>query len=330
MALPAVATTDGAATPAQAGIGWGVVPGGAGALSGRAAFVHAVRPGASIADTVRISNYSSTPISLTVMAQDALTTPDGGFDLLGADEGSTGVGAWVQLERTQVTVSPRSRVELPFRIDVPSGAEPGDHAGGIVAVLTSAEGDGAGGRVVVQRRVGARIYLSVPGAATTGLRVEGLRVRYEDPLIPFGSGVALVDYRVRNTGTLRAGFDQVVTVGGPGPVGVRRATPPTVRQVLPGGVVTVAQRVPGVFPWGRLSVDVAVQAVSPPSPSGAGGSSGQPVAGAAPATARAVIGAVPWSGLFAVLVVAAGLVRWRRARRPIPVTPVPVREKESV
>ncbi len=90
------------------------------------------------------------------------------------------MGSWVTLGAEAITVPANSDLSVPFRLNVPLTATPGDYAGGIIiqsppiqGETTTSTGDAALRLDVIQRQ-GVRIYLTVAGNATTRLSHGGL------------------------------------------------------------------------------------------------------------------------------------------------------------
>lgn len=295
-----------AAAPAAADsppVTWGIVPSGPDGPGERAAFEHIVDPGAVVSDVVAVSNYTEQPLTLALYASDAVRNTQGGFDLLPAAEAPTGVGSWVDLGEASVTIPARSRVDVPFRIAVPADATPGDHAGGIVAGLTTHAATGEG-QVAVDRRVGARIYLRVTGTLRPGLTVDDVRLVFDGP--PLGQpGTVRVEYTVRNEGNVRLAGRPAVRVAGPFGLGERGWTGEPLPELLPGDSVAGSAVVAGVWQLGPMDVDVEVR----PETSG-----GQVLGPMPPPSGVATrLWVVPWITL-AVLAVLATAIVWRRRR----------------
>jgi hypothetical protein len=238
---------------------FGIGPANRGGLDGRAAFVYSSAPGTVVRDRVSLVNYSFRPVKVRMYAADAFTNETGAFDVLPANQKSTDVGAWTNLKPRVVTIPARSRAAaappaekiVPFTLRVPKGTTPGDHAGGIVlSSVTDAPRAGAN-TVVVDRRVGTRIYVRVPGDLEARLEIQNLAASYNQNWNPFGRGSVDTTYRVVNTGNVALSADQVVRLVGWFGASAESPALDDIQQVLPGDSVDIATRVDGVLPTFR-------------------------------------------------------------------------------
>ncbi len=296
--------TDGA-SPA---LTWSVQPAGEEGADGRPHWEFEVEPGESVEDLAQLNNFSEEPVTFRVYSHDAINSPDGGFTLQPADVPATEVGAWVALDE-QVTVEPGDSVNIPFTLSVPADATPGDHAGGIVASVTSQATDAKGQQVLVDNRVGSRIYLRVAGDVNPALEVSNLSVSFDRSWIPFTTGTATVTYEVHNAGNLRLSGEQNITGHGVFGLGRHTLTPDPVGEVLPGESVTVSQEVEGVLPLFRVTEEVLVTPQVPQT----GSATALPLVQATQATDA---WALPWIELviLAALVLLVVWSSWRRRR----------------
>ncbi|WP_331770209.1 DUF916 domain-containing protein (plasmid) [Embleya sp. NBC_00888] len=302
------ATPTVAAEPAPAPTTWSVQPSTEQGPDDRPFFRYALAPGARQIDYVAVTNAGDAPLTVDLYAQDAFTTAAGGFDLLAAGRPSADVGSWIRLKQTRITVPPRSRSDVPFELSVPDDASPGDHTGGVVASVATPGQDAAGSRVLVDRRVGTRVYLRVDGPLRPALGTGGLSARVRTSPDPFGGGLT-VTYTVRNTGNVRLGARPELTVRGPWGVTTRHQRLDPLPELLPGAALTRTVRLDGVTQAFRLDVDLAVH----PMPVPAGPAETGPVA-----HARTEVRAVPWVVVGAsalLLAVLVSLVVHRRRRR---------------
>ncbi|MEV6810812.1 DUF916 domain-containing protein [Micromonospora sp. NPDC051296] len=259
----AVAPAPTSSPSADDGFTWAVQPSGPDGPTGRSYFVHDAEPGQRIEDRVAITNLSDTPMTFAVYGADAFTTADGGFGLYPASRPATDVGSWTVFAERTYRVPAGERVIVPFQLTVPANASPGDHAGGVVASIAQVQPTGGGQRVNLDRRVAARIYLRVAGPVRPALQVEAMRIGYDNPLNPFGSGPVVVSYRLRNTGNTRLTGTGQVRVNAPFGIRLADTAPVAVPELLPGAAITVTEQINGVVPTGRLAVDVVVDPATP-------------------------------------------------------------------
>jgi hypothetical protein len=138
----------------------------------------------------------------------------------------------VRLERTTVSLAAGEATIIPFLLTVPHDAEPGDHAGGIVASLSQTADTGEG-RVRVDYRVGVRIYLRVAGVLTPRLEMEDVRFDYRQALNPT-AGKGTLQFELHNRGNASLGAAQTVRVSGPFGLWSREIAAADATEILPG------------------------------------------------------------------------------------------------
>ncbi|WP_433826413.1 WxL protein peptidoglycan domain-containing protein [Actinoplanes sp. CA-015351] len=286
----------------------------------RSSYTYAVNAGAETSDALVVANHGKAPITLAVYTADGYTTGEGQLDLLTADKKSVAIGAWVHASAATVTVPAGASAEVPFTVDVPANATPGDYVGGILTSLTQASQE----TINVERRLGIKIKLRVGGDLVPGLAVEDLKVSFDGPSAgslagafgggAFGKGDATVSYTIRNTGNAVESARQQVSIAGPfgwlrTDAGAIDAPP----ELLPGESWTVTVPVHNVSP----AVLLAATATLTPLLTDASGST----TSLDPVTATARVWAFPWSltvlvvALIALLIAAVILTRRRRATR---------------
>lgn len=301
------ASQDG--STAREPVTWGIQPASATGPGTRPAFEYDVAPGDVIDDAVRLTNHGDAELTLDVYPADAFNTGTGGFDVLAAGETPVGVGAWTQLARRTVTIPARGEVDVPFTVTVPLNAEPGDHAGGIVAARSSSALDASGDPIRVDHRVGARIYARVAGELRPALVVDALRTRFAGTAGPSGRGRLTVDYAVSNTGNVRLAAGQTVTVEGPLGLALEEVVLDDLPELLPGGSYEGTVTLDGVWPALRLRTRLELVPTAP-------------VAAGELDVVRAGddTWAIPWIALLA-LAVLAGVVTLAIRRRRSGATP---------
>lgn len=302
-AAPAVAATD------DGDLTWGVRPSSATQGAQRDNYAYTLDPGGQVTDAIVVTNHDeAAPLELDIYAADGYTTGSGQLDLLPRDEASSGLGTWVQLSSTHLSIAPRASVDVPFTLTVPADATPGDHVGGIVTSVSTTGDSG----VSVDRRLGIRIAARVAGDLAPALAIENPALTYDASANPFGAGSATVRYTVRNTGNVALTGEQYVSVAGP--LGWFRAAPEKIDPLpvlLPGESREVTVAVPGVVPAFALDATVRIEPVY--------GDVDETGPAIPVAEAGASTPAVPWAAVVAIvllaLIVLVAVIAGRRGRR---------------
>ncbi len=307
-ALAFAGTSTGQARAAEGEVTWTVRTAANGFGDDRPSFSYGVNPGGKVEDAMVVANHGTDPLRLAVYAADGYTTEKGQLDLLTQEKRSPSIGTWVHATGDSVEIAPGKSAEIPFTVEVPRNATPGDYVGGI---LTSLKQPGDTEGIAVDRRLGIRIKLRVSGALRPALAVEDLHVGYEGSANPFAQGDATVTYTLHNTGNALLSGTQKVTLTGPfGMLSTDAgdiAAPP---ELLPGERWKVTVPVHDVTPAFRLGAAVTVT----PLITDAAGST----TALDPVRATAHGWAVPWTLLLLLILVLAAtvtaFVRVRRAR----------------
>lgn len=224
---------------------------------GRLRFSYQVGPGQHVDDMYIVRNTGTTQQTMTVFATDAYNTDDGGYGLLNTNDAPVDAGSWVRFAdgSTQqvIPLEPGQSQLVPFSVDVPADAAPGDHAAGIVISVMSPEG-----QVMVDRRVATRLYVRVPGDLQPSLTMGSIAASYTGKLNPF-TGVASITVTLQNNGNIALSGDLVAGVNTY--LGIAATTPVRleVDELLPGSTRTLTFDVPGVAQLGYLNPYVRVQ-----------------------------------------------------------------------
>jgi hypothetical protein len=310
---PGAAVADGADGAEEAPVAWSVAPAGPAGPDGRHRVELELEPGQRAEDHFAVTNQSMRAAVFAIQAADGYFTAQGRFNMLDQPGDSVDAGTWIDVER-RVEVGPGETVVVPFSVDVPAGAEPGDHAAGIAAALTSAEaaeGDEPGMGVV--SRFGFRVMVRVAGELRPGLEIRQVGAAYDLSWNPFKPGRLVVGFDLANTGNTRLLVTGEVSAGVGGQGGVFPAADAVEIELLPGDSRRVQVAVGRVWPLFAAKVvvgaDPEVLALE-----GAG-----PVPLLARVTASATAWTVPWPQLALAaglaLLVWARLAGRRRSRR---------------
>jgi WxL Interacting Protein, peptidoglycan binding domain len=234
---------------------WSVVPSSPTGPKGRKTFDYELSPKEKLTDWVGVANLSNRPLTIDLYATDAFNAIDGGFALLNSAQPARDVGTWITLPRKQVTIAANKRLDIPFTLTVPPGAEPGDHIGGVIGSVTEYALNAEGQRVKVERRIAARVYLRVAGPLRPDVAITTVAVDYHASALPFGRKMT-VTYQIANHGNVRVTGTARVKVTGP--LGIRLGNSELINipELLPDSEIRLQETLGSVFPAGRLTASV--------------------------------------------------------------------------
>jgi hypothetical protein len=139
-------------------------------------FVAETGPGQTYKNSIRISNLGRQTGTALLYAVDATTGQTSGAVYLDRTKPRHGVGGWVTLGASSVTLAPGQSKIVPVTVHVPAGAKPGDHLGGIVAeneALTSPSGKGAL-QIKIRHLTIAAVLVQVPGKSVAEMQTGGV------------------------------------------------------------------------------------------------------------------------------------------------------------
>jgi len=129
----------------------------------KAWFIYTLEPGEIKKGKVDVINTSVERVVAKIYPVDAVTTTDGAFAPEPEDKEKTGVGSWVTLAESEVFLKPRETKTIDFTVAVPMHAEVGDHMGAIIIQSKGPPKAVEGSGLSITTRVGARMYITVPG-----------------------------------------------------------------------------------------------------------------------------------------------------------------------
>jgi hypothetical protein len=145
-------------------------------------FTFAARHGTTVAGRVQIVSRSTQARSVLLQAADVGTAATGGLDY--RDGRPRATARWLRLGRRRLTLPAGQAVTVPFAVQVPAGARPGDHVAGVVASdptelarqRRAAQRGGNALRLAFRSRLAIAVLVRVPGARRARLAFEGAAV----------------------------------------------------------------------------------------------------------------------------------------------------------
>jgi len=177
-------------------------------LSGGAYFNYNLQAGAGISDEALVVNNSAGPVSLSLYAADGATAINGGTAFAGNEEDRNGVRSWLSIETSNVDLPAGESVPVPFSLQVPATATPGDHVAGIIVEAPPKAGPGGGIGAAVIERVGVAVVVHIPGPSDEALTLGNICLNQETGSnyfeVPIANDGNLL---TRAEGTLRLEYD---------------------------------------------------------------------------------------------------------------------------
>lgn len=137
-------------------------------------FVFSMNPEEKEKSSVTIMNTSNKDQLIDVYAVDSVPSTGGAFACGQATEGSVGVGKWIKLDQTQVSLPAGEEADIPFTITVPKGTAAGEHNGCIAIQEVNQTPQQAGNGIMLSFRSGIRVATTVKGNIKKELKFTGL------------------------------------------------------------------------------------------------------------------------------------------------------------
>lgn len=132
-------------------------------------FVIDSEQGAVVRDALQLSNPGERPVRVRLRPVDAMSAQLGGVDYSAATKAPERAGAWIDLDRTSLTIPGGAARLVHFEVSVPQDARPGVNLAGIAAWTPPPKGaeergdEGLDAAVHVQSRRVVAVQVNLPG-----------------------------------------------------------------------------------------------------------------------------------------------------------------------
>lgn len=168
-------------------------------------FIHTLEPGDIQKEGVLVVNNTAEQKTVLVYGVDTSSSTDSSFACKQFSQEKDAVGAWITLEKSEVTLEPGTNELVPFTIRVPQNASVGEYNGCIV-IQEKKEKSQAGSGASLSFRTGLRVAITIPGELTRKLEIVSFTVT------PRENGSFLFRPEVKNLGNVSIDADvQVIT-----------------------------------------------------------------------------------------------------------------------
>jgi hypothetical protein len=161
------------------------------------------QPGEVLSEAVLVQNPGNTPVKLQVYPVDATTGQRTGISYLARNDLRKGIGAWVVLEKETVEILPQQQIKIPFKLNIPENATPGQHLGGIAVQLV----DNSNTTTNTQNSAGTSFGITTVTRVLTavqinvGGKVDLLSLKINGSAISEVDGKAALTLSLKNDGT---------------------------------------------------------------------------------------------------------------------------------
>ncbi|MCW5951285.1 MAG: LPXTG cell wall anchor domain-containing protein [Propionibacteriaceae bacterium] len=282
---------------------WMVRPSDGVSEDGRSWIERELDPGQTVTENLLVRNLSPFPVTFHLAGADGYFTQTGRFNMLTSGQESVDAGTWIDIQDT-VEVASGADAIVPFTIEVPDNATPGDHPAGVAASVRSGDSEEVG----IESRVGFRVMIRVTGEIEPGVDAD-LAGTYAGSWNPFDPGRLDLTYTVTNTGNTRLAITPRLGASAPLGIAAFGATGEEIAEIAPGESRSDTVSIPSVWPLFFYTADLVVEAAPV--------SADLPIGGIAPATVTLGVAAVPWPQLvtIAIAVLLIWLLRRDRRRR---------------
>ena len=159
-------------------------------------FVYDLAPGATQTGAIIVSNTGERSGTVKLYPADATTGPTTGTVYV-TDRPPSGTGTWLQLATSSLTLDPGRSARVPFTVNVPAEARPGQWVAGIVAegaeaTQQSSTTNKTGVRIRIRNLTIVAVQTNVPGPAivsfTIGAVSTGGQHGFQQLIVHFTNG----------------------------------------------------------------------------------------------------------------------------------------------
>jgi len=163
-------------------------------------FIHTLEPGDIQEEGLLVVNNSGEQKTILVYGTDSTPSTGGAFACEQAGQKKDDVGAWISLEKSEVTLASGKNIIVPFTISVPESADVGEHNGCVILQEKKTKtGDETG--ISLSFRTGIRTVITIPGELIRKLEIIGLTLAKKQ------NGNFTISPEVRNTGNVSIDSD---------------------------------------------------------------------------------------------------------------------------
>ncbi|HMR72429.1 MAG TPA: DUF916 domain-containing protein [Candidatus Saccharibacteria bacterium] len=166
-------------------------------------FLYTLNSGDSKTDQIFLSNGGDSEETVRLYTVDGVATNTGSYTCEQESEERDGVGSWVYLSKSEITLPAKATMNLDFTVTVPEGADVGEH-NGCIAIQKRDDPGEVTGNLRIHTRQAVRMAIVVPGDIHRKVEIESFEATshlngqdYEVILKNSGNVSADVDLKLR-------------------------------------------------------------------------------------------------------------------------------------
>jgi hypothetical protein len=171
-------------------------------------FKLSLKPGEVYSGVVTVVNPNK--VNITVVPEKEILSggPEGSIELTGEELNSFGFLSWISFDKKEKTLAPEEKYEMPFKIELPQNAQPGDHYAALLFRAVPAEVNKNTG-IGTTGRVGTVILVNVAGETKKTGIIESVKF----PKF-VSRGPINIKVEIKNTGNTFFNPDGIVKIKG--------------------------------------------------------------------------------------------------------------------
>jgi hypothetical protein len=158
-----------------------------------------LRPGEALVDSFRVKTHGERG-RFVVEIEDVVQRPDGGLSYERPRDSRFSASSWIRVLPRSFPGRPNRVQPVEYRVQVPAGAEPGDHVTSLTVKRLPPPG---ASDVTTIQAVSVRLTVRVAGRRREGVSID----RLDTPSLA-GRGPIIAHARLRNTGNVRLDLDR--------------------------------------------------------------------------------------------------------------------------
>lgn len=138
-------------------------------------FIHTLEAGSSVDDSVLVSNRTGEERTIEIYAVDGVVTNTGAYTCEQRSESRDGVGRWISLAESEVTLQYGEERIVDFTLQMPEIADIGEHNGCIV-FESKRDLDEQSGGIRINTRQALRVVATIPGDLKREVNISSFAV----------------------------------------------------------------------------------------------------------------------------------------------------------